>query len=213
MRARPIAVGALVATALALGVAIRSEAATVEHLNLSEIVDRADRIVRGTVISADESRVAAGGGLLPIVIYRIRVAEVVKGAVAGDVLEIRLLSAGKGATRQSREVSLFRDLPQFRVGQEYLLALTRPSAVGLSTTVGLGQGTFELRGAAGREEAVNQLNNLGLLDESTPAAGAAAAAPGARTAGPAVQAAPSSRASGPMAYGTLVNEIRARMAR
>ncbi|MNC88642.1 hypothetical protein D3C83_44790 [compost metagenome] len=61
---------------------------------------------------------------------------------------------------------------------------------------------------------MNQLNNLGLLDDAAPAAGSAAqAAPGARTAGPAAQAAPSSRSSGPMAYATLVNEIRARLAR
>jgi hypothetical protein len=193
----------LLAVAFAAFGVTRTHAASVEHLTLTEIVDRADRIVRGTVIAADEGRIAAGGGLLPVVVYRIQVAEVVKGSINGNVLEIRLLSPGKGATARSREASLFRDLPEFRVGQEYLLALTRPSAIGLSTTVGLGQGAFELRGAAGREEAVNQWNNLGLLTDSLAVAGAPAARPAARAARP----------DGPLPYTRLLNEIRARLAR
>jgi hypothetical protein len=184
-------------------------------LNLTDIVDRADRIVRGTVVSADESLVAAGGGQLPIVIYRIRIAEVVKGSAAGDVLEVRMLSAGKGATARSRAVSLFRDLPQLRIGQQYLLALTRPSAIGLSTTVGLGQGAFELRGADGREDAVNRWNNLGLLNDSLAVAGAPAARAGAAARpGPATPGATAGvRQDGAIPYAQLVNEIRARLAR
>jgi hypothetical protein len=149
--------------------------------------------------------------MLPIVVYRVRVSESVKGsAPEGGVIELRLLSTPKGVDARRRAVSLFRDLPQLRVGQQYLLALTRPSAIGLSTTVGLGQGLFELRGGAGREEAVNQLNNLGLLDETLAiaAAPAAAAAPGARTAAPVAD-----DRSGPLPYATLVGEIRARLAR
>jgi hypothetical protein len=186
-----------------------AHAASVEHMTLAEIVDRADRIVRGTVISADESVVSAGGGMLPITVYRIRVSEVVKGSVpAGDVLEVRLLSPGKATTARRRAMSLFRDLPALSVGQQYLLALTAPSAIGLSTTVGLGQGLFELRGAPGREEAVNKWNNLGLLDESL----ATASAP-APSAAPAARAAAAARASGPLPYARLISEIRARLGR
>jgi hypothetical protein len=81
----------------------------------------------------------------------------------------------------------------------------------LTTTVGLGQGLFELRGAAGREEAVNKWNNLGLLDDSlaTAVAPGGAAAPSA----PATRAAATARPAGPMPYATLINEIRARMGR
>jgi hypothetical protein len=178
-------------------------------MTLNEIVDRADRIVRGTVISADGSAVSAGGGMLPIMVYRIRVSEVVKGSVpGGDVLEVRLLSPGKATTGRSRAMSLFRDLPELRVGQQYLLALTAPSAIGLSTTVGLGQGLFDVRGAPGREEAVNKWNNLGLLDDSLATAGAAA-----RSAAPAARAAATARPSGPVPYATLISEIRARLGR
>jgi hypothetical protein len=125
----------LVATVFAVICVARAHAASVEHMTLNELVDRAARIVCGTVIAADESTVSAGGGSLPIVVYRIQVSEVVKGSVPGDeVLEVRLLSPGKTTTARSRAISLFRDLPKLRVGQQYLLVLT----IGLSTTVGLG---------------------------------------------------------------------------
>jgi hypothetical protein len=193
-----------VASTIAVICVAHTQAASVEHMTLRELVDRADRIVRGTVIAADESTVSAGGGRLPIVVYRIQVNEVIKGAVPGGVLEVRLLSPGKMAGTQQRAISLFRDLPELRVGQQYLLALTAPSAIGLSTTVGLGQGLFELRGAPGREEAVNRWNNLGLLDDSLATAGAPA---------PAARAAAAAQPAGPMPYARLVDEIRARMGR
>jgi hypothetical protein len=203
MRGNPFTTLALAAAAFAVLAVARPDAASVEHMTLRELVDRADRIVRGTVVVADESTVTAGGGTLPIVIYRIRVSEVLKGAGAdGDLIDIRLLSTGKLTTAAARSRSLLRDLPQFRVGQEYLFALTRPSAIGLSTTVGLGQGLFEVRGAPGREEAVNQWNNLGLLSDSLAVAGA-----------PAARSARRVERTGPLPYATLVNEIRARLAR
>jgi hypothetical protein len=209
MHRQSIARLALAAIGFAVFCVTPAHASSVEHMTLRELVDRAHRIVRGTVIAADESTVSAGGGRLPIVVYRIRVSEVVKGSVpGGDVLEVRLLSRSKTMTARNRTIPLFRDLPELRVGQQYLLALTAPSAIGLSTTVGLGQGLFELRGAPGREEAVNRWNNLGLLDDSLATAGARA-----RAEAPAARAASVARASGPVPYATLVNEIRARMGR
>jgi hypothetical protein len=207
MHPRPIALTLMTAALLLSGA--RIEAISVEHLTLGEIVDRADRIVRGTVVAADETTIAAGGGRLPIVVYRIRVGEVLKGAAPdGDIIEVSLLSPGKVTAPRNRAASLLRDLPEFRVGQQYLFALTRPSAIGLSTTVGLGQGLFQLRGGEGREEAVNQVNNAGLFDDAL-----AAAAPNARAAAPAGSSAGAGRGVGPMPYADLVNEIRARLGR
>jgi hypothetical protein len=137
------------------------------------------------------------------------VGEVLKGAAPdGDIIEVSLLSPGKVTAPRNRAASLLRDLPEFRVGQQYLFALTRPSAIGLSTTVGLGQGLFQLRGGEGREEAVNQVNNAGLFDDAL-----AAAAPNARAAAPAGSSAGAGRGVGPMPYADLVNEIRARLGR
>ena len=54
--------------------------------------------------------------------------------------------------------------PSSSVGHDYLLLTTPPSPIGLSTTIGLGQGSFQITGKAGQEMATNEDNNLGLLD-------------------------------------------------
>lgn len=166
-----------------------TEAFSVIHMPLGELVSRADRIVRGTVISAVDDRVAAGGASLPIVVYRIRVDEALKGSVAAATeIDVRLLAPAKSAVSgKYRRGTMLRDLPRFAVGRDYLFVLTRPSSAGLSTTVGLGQGLFELRGRPGQELAVNDANNLGLMDSPTA----------------------STRRAGPVPYDALVARIRA----
>jgi hypothetical protein len=172
---------------------VTAEASHVLHMTLSDLVARSDRIVRGTVLAAEESTQPAGGGNLPTVTYRIRVDEALKGNVAaGTVIEVRLLASLKQVSSGSlRRATLLRDLPKFSVGRDYLFVLTRPSRIGLSTTVGLGQGLFELRGRPGQELAVNQANNLGLFSG--------------------IQGA--TAASGPVAYASLAKEIRTLLGR
>jgi hypothetical protein len=178
--------------ALAAGIMVcalvTAEASNVVHMTLRDLVVRGDRIVRGTVVAANEGTLSAGGGNIPIVTYSIRVDEALKGGVArGDVIEVRLLASMKQVSNGSlRRAAILRDLPKFAVGREYLFVLTRPSKIGLSTTVGLGQGLFELRGRPGQEQAVNEANNLGLFRG--------------------VQNAPAP--PGPMPYASLVKEIR-----
>ena len=171
---------------------VAAEASNVLHMTLRDLVARGDRIVRGTVVAADEGTLSAGGGNIPVVTYRIRVDEALKGGVAtGDVIEVRLLASMKQASSGTlRRAAILRDLPRFTVGRDYLFVLTRPSQIGLSTTVGLGQGLFELRGRPGQEQAVNEANNLGLLS-----------------------GVPGASASGPVSYASLVKEIRSLVGR
>jgi hypothetical protein len=178
---------------LMTGVAAVAEGSNVAHMNLRDLVTRADRIVRGVVLESNEATVEAGGGSLPVTVYRIRVDEALKGSVrAGDVIEVRLLSQPKqSASGPYRRASLLRDLPQFAVARDYLFVLTRPSAIGLSTTVGLRQGIFELRGRPGQETAVNGANNVGLFTGM----------------------ARSAVAAGPLTYSALAREIRALLRR
>ena len=58
------------------------------------------------------------------------------------------------------------------VGQTYLVFTTQPSGVGLSTTVGLGQGCFRLYGKGDSQMAVNEVNNAGLFRDMQPPAAA-----------------------------------------
>lgn len=143
-------------------------AATVIQMNLAEMVDRADRIYRGTVLDVREGTVSVGGGELPTVTYRIRVDEAFKGTyeeVKGvQIAELKMVgklkSTGGGTPAR---FSALEDLPKLEVGRDYLLLTTARSAIGLSTMVGLGQGRFELQGKPGQEVATNANKNLGLF--------------------------------------------------
>jgi hypothetical protein len=183
------------------------QASTVMQLNLGEMVQRADRIYRGTVLTVRTGTVEAGGGQLPIAIYRLRVDEAFRGEfpeVKGlRIAEIRTL--GKLAPARSgalRSAVVLPQMPTLETGGTYLVLTTRPSAIGLSTTVGLGQGCFRIVQVGKEEQAINEANNSGLLrDMPAPAARAAA-----RTAA-------ASADTGAIAYADLAGRIRGLMAR
>jgi hypothetical protein len=178
-------------------IGMQAQAATVQQLNLEEMVDRAGRIFRGTVLDVREGTVQAGGAELPTVTYRIRVDEAFKGTyqdVKGmQIAEIKMLGKLKtNQTANTRSLPLI-DLPKLQVGQDYLLLTTQPSAIGLSTPVGLGQGTFRVTGKPGQELAVNLNQNLGLLKDMEGVSGSAA---------------PNQNGSGPLPYTALAALIQ-----
>jgi hypothetical protein len=184
------------------------QASTVMQLNLGEMVQRADRIYRGTVLSVDSGTVSVGGGELPITIYRLRVDEAFRGdftEVKGmRIAEIRTL--GKLVSRKSgalRSVVVLPQMPALETGGTYLVMTTRASAIGLSTSVGLGQGVFRIQQVGKEEQAVNEANNSGLF-RSTPAP----AVQGARSAAPGLAAPATDAVAGPISYADLAGRIR-----
>lgn len=181
---------------LALAVCLPLAATTVLQMNLEQMVDRADKIFRGTVMDIREGTIQVGGGELPVVTYRLRVDESFKGTfteVKGiRVAEVKMLGKLKPqSTSPVRSGSIIPELPRLQVGQDYLLLTTAPSAVGLSTTIGLGQGRFELQGKPGQEVAVNDNRNLGLFRDMDTGDAKSAAQP-----------------EGPVPYATLATIIR-----
>lgn len=101
---------------------------------------------------------------------------------------------------QARIVTSFPGMPQLEVGQRYLLLTTRPSRIGMSSPVGLGQGLFRITGAGGEEEAFNEYGNKMLFRGMEP--------PAMRQANDASQARDARQAGGPMKYSQLAEEIR-----
>ena len=77
----------------------------------------------------------------------------------------------------------FRDVPRLAQGEQYLLFTTAPSQYGLSVTVGLAKGCFDITGGM----ALNRAGNAGLFN-------------GTAYAGP---------ARGPIEYDELASRIRA----
>ena len=153
-----------------LALASSVQATMLMQFNLKELATRADRVFRGRVVAVETGTVHAGGGDLPAITYRLRVEESFKGEYAvkkGDetYVEIRMVGAKSDTTTAEGQVhfSAFREVPRLEMGGEYLLFTTRPSSVGLSTTVGLGQGAFRIVDSGKSEQAVNAFNNVGLM--------------------------------------------------
>ncbi|MGI9271062.1 MAG: hypothetical protein ACR2QT_04760 [Woeseiaceae bacterium] len=168
-------------------------ATSVEHLNLEDMSAKADKIFRGTVISIAPGTVEAGGAELPTVTYTLKVDESFKGEYIIEKDDIRLVKVtmitdAKADPSSSgvRKLGFFRDVPQLTVGGDYLLFTSAESSIGLSTTIGLGQGCFDVSGGA----ALNRAGNVGLFQN-------------AATAGP---------AKGPLAYDDLSSRIRSILA-
>lgn len=200
----------LVLLTLAVAIVLPSSllAASVAQMNLAQMVGRADRIFRGTVTAVVAGSVRAGGGQIPTTTYRIKVEEAFKGSFdkVKDVeyAEIRMVGKTKPVTLGTRRLVSPLSLPDLKVGERYLLLTTARSAAGLSTTVGLGQGSFRVLGSGSHERAVNELNNWMLFK-------------GMEGGGPAAElnrepaARPSSQ--GPIAYRDLAGQIQALVGR
>lgn len=160
-------------SALGLLVAGQVHAAMMLQLDLQDLTSRADKIFRGTVIGIKEGTIEAGGGELPAVTYRIAVNEMFKGTpteVKGNeaVVEIRMvgsLEIDKADENGNIHFSPFREVPRLSMGSDYVLFTTPASSIGLSVTVGLGQGAFSVYAVDGADDefmAVNAFNNAGL---------------------------------------------------
>lgn len=134
----------------------------VRQLKLDALCKNAHRIVRGTVESATPGQVAAGGGSLPTVTYRIKVAETIAG-VPAEIVNLTMVAEPKSRIRSgSAERAPIVEIPELTEGQEYLLFTTKPSKLGLSSPVGLAQGCFKITKVGDKEMAVNGVNNAGL---------------------------------------------------
>ncbi|HET6629894.1 MAG TPA: hypothetical protein VFG91_08990 [Woeseiaceae bacterium] len=177
------------AAMLAACLCLPAYATTVLKMTLDDLATRADRVFRGSVVSVEPGSVSVGGGSIPTVTYELLVQEQFKGSfpTAKDKTVVTVTMVGDlkqrdGTVGSMRRLSALPDLPDLRVGHEYLLFTTRPSAGGLSTTVGLGQGAFKIYLSPNREElAANELNNAGLFN-------------------------------GPVSYSTLASAVRAALA-
>jgi hypothetical protein len=147
-------------------------ATTVLKMTLEDLASRADRVFRGSVLSIEPGTVSVGGGELPTVTYEVLVQERFKGDFpsTGDktVVTITMVGTMKDApvvVNGKRRLSALPDMPDLRVGGEYVLFTTAPSRIGLSTTVGLGQGAFKIYlSPEGNELAANELENAGLFN-------------------------------------------------
>jgi hypothetical protein len=159
----------LATLALALVAVPAAHAAMVAKMNLGELTYNAELIARVTVLDVEQESMNLGGSDLPVVAYTLRVDEPFKGSFqtlkGTAVVEVRMLGSVKQevAAGSLQRVSILPDLPQLQLGRDYVLFTTAPSALGLSSPVGLGQGAFRIYTEEKHEMAANELNNAGLF--------------------------------------------------
>ncbi len=147
-------------------------AVDVLQMNLQDMTQRADKIFRGTVLDFTTGTVTAGGGEIPTVTYRLRVDESFKGSYITredvQIAEIKMIGTLKKApapTGGIQRLPFLPEVPRLKIGKDYLLFTTAPSTVGLSTTVGLGQGCFSFVFMNKEEMAVNGFGNAGIFKD------------------------------------------------
>ena len=137
-------------------------ASQVRLVNLEQMTQRAARIFSGRCIQTSIEYDAALDRNITVATFRVQRA--VKG-VSETVVTVRMLSDG-GATNDSPA-----GVPVFHSGEEVVLFLYGESSLGLSSTVGLGQGRFSvLTDKQGRRVALNAVGNRNLMRELRPAA-------------------------------------------
>jgi len=139
-----------------------SLASQVRLVNLEQMTQRATRIFSGRCTQTRVEYDAALGRNITAATFRVQ--RVVKG-VSETIVTVRMLSDG-GATNDSPA-----GVPVFHRGEEVVLFLYGESSLGLSSTVGLGQGRFAvLTDKQGRRVALNAVGNRNLMRELRPAA-------------------------------------------
>jgi len=161
---------AVLVVALSIGLAaLPAHGAMVAQMNLGEMTFNAGMIARVQVLDVEQTSMTLGGGELPVVEYTFAVVDPIKGefdtSKDGTVITVRMVGSLKQqpAAAGVQHVSVLPEMPQLRLGHDYLLFTTTPSAIGLSAPVGLGQGTFGIYTEGKVEMAANELGNAGLF--------------------------------------------------
>ena len=132
--------------------------ASVERINLFEMVRAADRIFWGRCLEAESGQEPSTG--LPVTTYTFEVLRGLKGAQAKESVRFRQLSGGPAGG--------IRGLPEFSPGQELLLFLYPDSRLGLTSPVGLAQGMFRVgKGGRGGQAVLNRVGNANLLHRAS----------------------------------------------
>jgi hypothetical protein len=115
-------------------VATLAQAATVERLNLDDLVKKASRIVVGKV--TDSRTFWSSNGKLILTSYTIDVQETIKGA-ASRTVELTMVGGKMGDL-----ILYVSGMPSFAQGEDAVVFVENSG--GYSTVVGLGQGKFTI---------------------------------------------------------------------
>ena len=141
---------------------------TVKPLNLSEMVQYADRVFYGRCISAEVKMDPTSG--ISVREYRFLVDQGLKGVQEQEVVLVRQLSS------MANGGPSVAGIPTYKKGQKLLLFLHGDSRLGLTSPVGMSQGTFRPERLKSGELAFrNAVDNRNLAQDLDPTGVAAQA--------------------------------------
>jgi hypothetical protein len=120
--------------------ALAAHAATLQQLSMDQMSHLATAVVRARVIGSSASLYASPGSPTIYTHYKLAVSEVWKGAASAEVL---LPGGDFNGQKQS-----FPGVPELHVGGEYILFLWKSPSTGITHTIGLTQGIFEITAQA-----------------------------------------------------------------
>jgi len=130
-------------------------ATTVRPLSLKQITSNAKTVFYGKCLKVQPIEESAPG--IPAVEYTFLVKQGIKGVSEGQTFVFRQVRSGDNGAPGIPGV------PEYQPGQEYMLFLHGKSARGLTSPVGLQQGTFKaVKTGDGRMGLINLLNNRNL---------------------------------------------------
>lgn len=157
-------VAAFIAISFVALAARPANATTVLQMNLAQMVTESDKIFVGRVISVSEKTIEVGGGQLSAITYRFRIEESFKGAfeeIKGvQYTEVSMIGTLAGLKEGKPPIPFF---PLLKEDQPYLLLVAPEGSTGLTSPMGLGQGTFTLLGTDASKVAINRVANVGLF--------------------------------------------------
>lgn len=122
-------------TLVMMGSVLSLQGMSIKQVNISELVGSADRVFYGKCLSA-ESKFDPEAGIM-VKEYRFLVLESLKGVTQGEDVVIRQIQM------MGRSSASIPGVPSYRKGQELLLFLHADSRLGLTSPVGMSQGTFK----------------------------------------------------------------------
>lgn len=130
-------------------------ATTVRPLSLQQITTNAKTVFYGKCLKVQPIESASPG--IPAVEYTFVVKQAIKGVSEGQTFVFRQVRSGGNG------VAGIPGVPEYQPGQEYILFLHGKSARGLTSPVGLQQGTFKMvKTGDGKTGLMNLLNNRNL---------------------------------------------------
>ena len=120
-------------------------------VNLADLASSSARIFEGRCLRIEQTTVPSKGGkvAIPAATYTFQVADNLKGDASST---ITLTPLGEPAAGQTFLISpKDLNLPEYQIGQTYLLFFAKQGVTGLTSPVGLSQGVFSIEG----ERAIN----------------------------------------------------------